>query len=781
MMRKWFSDRKILAALAVMGILTVCLTICSILINRIAEHASLKILQDDAAQLAQEVRMRVESDRGKMETVAEILAGYDTLGSPESWKYLTSLEQQGGIVPAGILTRTGGFHFFGKQYGDFERTPDFAAESAKAPYVSGVCSVPGEDTKFIYHAVPIIRDGITLGILYGIVDLETLPGSFGSTAFGNTAEQYIIDGETGDFIMDTWHDKPGSINDSHLSGRSPKRGFTVSIREDIQAGRAGYTVVMSEGAGEYFYTYYTPVGINHWTAMVTVPERMVFADTIRIRWIIFGLNGIEIVTFLIYFGWLLNRGRKEGERRRKKLAQTLYMLRVQRTLFNSYEDTSQIRSALCQVADAVTAEQTFLAEIQKDRIKGFYCYGKGGKGAEQTERAVREMTLQALLPHTLRRLSEGINILINETDRKSIPASDREMLERAGISSLMMVPVLDREMHLKGILGALDLQTRWEDCILLECVARNFLLALDSVASYHIIREMGSTDALTGLKNRNSYQMRLEEYDDLPALAVIYMDVNGLHNMNNILGHAAGDTMLTYIGDALRDVFGSQDTYRIGGDEFVVLVPDACEDAVCAKLDTLRESFESQDYHVSMGMAQRADGMSMKALISEAEHRMYDEKTAYYKRKGDESRVRNMNVKLEQILLEKKDADYFLSIISSYFMGVYIVDLGSDEVRTIYKPSYFASMLENAGHRFSAALRMYCDAFISAKDSGKFAGILDYDEVEKQLTGKRNLKYRYQKKDGTEVVLRICRSPEYSETSRETFWLFEEYAESKKL
>ena len=778
-MRKWFSDKKILAALAVMGILTVCLTVCSVLINQIAEHASLKILQGDAKQLAQEIKMRVESDREKMEAVAGILAGYETIGSPESLAHLSVLEKQGGIVPAGILTGEDVFLSLGKEYGDFEGMLDFAAEAAKAPYVSGVCGVPGENTKYIYHAVPIKRDGIILGVLYGIVDLETLPGSFASTAFGNTAEQYIVDGETGDFIMDTWHDDLGSINDSHLKGRSPKQGFTVSIREDIRVGRAGYTVVMSEGAGEYFYMYYEPVGINRWSAMVTVPERMVFADTIRIRWIIFGLNGVEIVTFLVYFGWLLNRGRREGERRKKKLAQTLYMLRVQRTLFNSYEDTSQIRSALCQVADAVTAERTFLAEIQKDRIKGFYCYGKGRGEVEQTEQAVREMTLQAFLPHTLERLSEGNNILINQTDRKNISASDREMLDRAGVGSLMMVPVLDREMRLKGILGALQMQTRWEDCILLECVARNFLMALDSVTSYHIIREMGSTDALTGLKNRNSYQMRLEEYDMLPSLAVIYMDANGLHSMNNILGHAAGDTMLTYIGDALRDEFGSQDTYRIGGDEFVVLVPDACEDTVHGKLDALRETFDSQDYHVSMGIAYRTEGMSMKELVTGAEHRMYDDKTAYYKRKGDESRVRSMNVKLERILLEKKDADYFLSIISSYFMGVYIVNLGSDEVRTIYKPPYFASMLEKSGNRFSVALQMYCSAFISAQDSEAFAEILDYDRMEQQLAQRRNLKYHYRKRDGTEVVLRICRSPEYSETLRETFWLFEEYTESK--
>ena len=52
---------------------------------------------------------------------------------------------------------------------------------------------------------------------------------------------------------------------------------------------------------------------------------------------------------------------------------------------------------------------------------------------------------------------------------------------------------------------------------------------------------------------------------------VVYIDVVGLHEINNHLGHKAGDGMLCAVAGAMQRMFPLADTYRIGGDEFVVL------------------------------------------------------------------------------------------------------------------------------------------------------------------------------------------------------------------
>lgn len=69
---------------------------------------------------------------------------------------------------------------------------------------------------------------------------------------------------------------------------------------------------------------------------------------------------------------------------------------------------------------------------------------------------------------------------------------------------------------------------------------------------------LSQTDLLTGLCNRNSYEQRLKEYASAGSMAVacIYVDVNGLHEMNNTMGHAAGDRMLKFVGSILQKSLG---------------------------------------------------------------------------------------------------------------------------------------------------------------------------------------------------------------------------------
>ncbi len=483
---------------------------------------------------------------------------------------------------------------------------------------------------------------------------------------------------------------------------------------------------------------------------------------------------ISVVFFLLLYAVAAGMGRipYRNSRKKRKLERTLYMLEVQQILYSTYENTNQIKEALRKVAVMLTGKRAFLVSTEAGELKDFYFCENNG---EEEER--EEIPLTVFLPHTFARLAAGEPVLIYRGSGR-VSVKDREILEAAGFASLMMVPVLDQERHLKGILGVLDMEARWKDCILLECVARNFLMALRSAASYHVIREMGSRDALTGLRNRNFFQLQLEAYEKETLLQVIYLDANGLHSMNNILGHAAGDAMLAFVGSRLKEVFGEENAYRIGGDEFIVMLSGGEWEAE-KKLKALQKQFEGKEYCVSVGMAVKSADMSVKDAIAEAEYRMYENKTAYYREKGDESRARSMNYKLEQILLEKKDADHFLEIISSYFMGVYIVNLDTDEVRVIYKPAYFAAMLDASEGRFSVALGTYRDTFLDASDWDKFREVLDFCRVEQALCTRENLKYHYRKQDGTEVALRIRRSPEYTEDKKETFWLFEEYMEHK--
>ena len=159
----------------------------------------------------------------------------------------------------------------------------------------------------------------------------------------------------------------------------------------------------------------------------------------------------------------------------------------------------------------------------------------------------------------------------------------------------------------------------------------------------HRVAILSETDMLTSLRNRNAYEQRLHDYASLKncEIASVYADVNGLHEINNTKGHAAGDQMLRYVGRTIQHEFGEMNSFRIGGDEFVVLLTDESEDRIRAKMEQIRKQVKKESYHVSIGCSVgNTSDKNISSLIVEAEKRMYEDKRLYYQNSGIDRRAR---------------------------------------------------------------------------------------------------------------------------------------------
>ena len=162
--------------------------------------------------------------------------------------------------------------------------------------------------------------------------------------------------------------------------------------------------------------------------------------------------------------------------------------------------------------------------------------------------------------------------------------------------------------------------------------------------SWHI-KYMSTTDLLTGVKNRNCYENHLQDYPEMCTsnLICVYADANGLHEMNNRLGHAAGDEMLRAVAKEMLQCFGEEHTYRIGGDEFVAFRVDGYPEDLPAEIDRARKSLQAKSYNASFGTAVREKvhgELDLDGLLSEAEAKMYDEKRAFYRQSQNDRRSR---------------------------------------------------------------------------------------------------------------------------------------------
>lgn len=152
------------------------------------------------------------------------------------------------------------------------------------------------------------------------------------------------------------------------------------------------------------------------------------------------------------------------------------------------------------------------------------------------------------------------------------------------------------------------------------------------------LREMSQHDGLTQLYNRSFFEAELERAEAArnPLLTIMMLDVDGLKQINDTLGHAEGDKLLLRVAEVLRAAFRPEDIVaRIGGDEFAVILPDVDENHARKVAERLRSrlaehnrSYPDRPLQWSMGMATRRQGTSVSRTLREADERMYEDKIA---------------------------------------------------------------------------------------------------------------------------------------------------------
>lgn len=150
-------------------------------------------------------------------------------------------------------------------------------------------------------------------------------------------------------------------------------------------------------------------------------------------------------------------------------------------------------------------------------------------------------------------------------------------------------------------------------------------------------------DTLTGLYNRNSLQEHLkalDHKDNLP-LSVIFADINGLKMTNDIFGHTAGDALIRKSSEILIHSCRKRDVIaRVGGDEFIILLPNTRYENAQTVVGRIRERFktariEAVKCSISLGVETKTDEkQSVEEIIASAENALYKDKSMNRKETG---------------------------------------------------------------------------------------------------------------------------------------------------
>jgi len=162
---------------------------------------------------------------------------------------------------------------------------------------------------------------------------------------------------------------------------------------------------------------------------------------------------------------------------------------------------------------------------------------------------------------------------------------------------------------------------------------RQYLILRENRHLYEEMEDLAIHDALTELLNRRAFDQALEREIVRAerfghALSLLVMDLDGFKQYNDTYGHLGGDMILKRIAKTLRSKIRSVDLVaRYGGDEFVVILPEA--DLESARMisrrlqESIKAGFLAEGISITIGCSTLSEGMGKEELINIADQELY--------------------------------------------------------------------------------------------------------------------------------------------------------------
>lgn len=277
------------------------------------------------------------------------------------------------------------------------------------------------------------------------------------------------------------------------------------------------------------------------------------------------------------------------------------------------------------------------------------------------------------------------------------------------------------------------------------------------------------TDGLTGVQNRNAYEKDCENFSDMLTdenLIVFSIDVNGLKQMNDTMGHYAGDELIVCAASCITSILGIYGKiYRIGGDEFMAIIHYdgnaqdlkqlINDDALCKKGECVGE------ISLSIGYAERRNlpSADLETLKKAADRMMYLDKETYYKLKGVDRRGQR---------------EAFNAVCCSY-TKILKVNLTTDSYGIIQVEAYEKEMQYGFSTKISEWLKKFgLSGLVHPADLANYLQKTNIDYLRSYFKqGKFSFSFFYRRRkpsgDYDFVMMEILRSFDYDDADQNVF------------
>ncbi len=724
-----------------------------------AEDEAYEMLHIQTKQIKDDLTLQIKSDRENLVTMANFAAKLYSDG--ESYNLMfDSFKPIGLFSNIGILNSD---NTFVTKVGsiDLDGKISFADEAAKGEYITGrVPDLTREGKEIIRSAVPIKVDDKTVGILYGVIHLDKIGDKYNKMAKELDAQLFVYDKENGKFIIDTINNTPGEITE--LENREYNDGYSYA---KLVTTDKGYSSFKSIRTGEDLYVHYSTIEDFGWGIILARYESQVFVKTHAISQILLVSFGIMIFIIVVYLFIVLKR-----ERNRSWV--TTQASNVRKLLLEVNQQQGNVFEALKTVVEFSHSRSAFFVDTDgEDYHYILPALREHILLEEERKYIIGELLRYVANYHNINMSTVGMMRIIPDNHLVKTNPELYNFLNKHDIKEVSFAFVTDKNNHV-SILGIINPKKSYVARVLLEEIAVCFSIAIYNKKHLSKTEIAATTDSLTGALNRVSYKKDILVLDEEKPekFTCIYIDVNELHIMNNKYGHAAGDEMLIYIANTLKDVFFGHRIYRMGGDEFLVFAEGEKQENIKKNIDIFIEQLRPKGYKVAIGMSYRNQSTDCEEMVREAEIRMYEAKAQYYQNKEQSSVSSDEDKSYVQTRTGIREIDTMISILKDNYNGIYRVSLDTDSAHRILMPSYLGYN-ENE-ENFSKLLLKYIDDTVHPDFHRAIMSFLNYDAIKRQISEGNIPKISYKKVNGETVILSVYKLDENKEDVKDTLWVF---------
>lgn len=395
------------------------------------------------------------------------------------------------------------------------------------------------------------------------------------------------------------------------------------------------------------------------------------------------------------------------------------MLDVQTLITNcvrmlyAVDDLDQtINAVLTQIGEFLVSDRAYVFEIKDELMNNTHEWTAPGI-SPQLEK-LQQLDL-SLISDWLPFFEKNDCIIIDDVEQlqKTNPAA-YATLHAQEITSLIAAPIfLDNK--LAGYIGIdnYDSEKIKNSSYLLLSMSIFLSYAIRHRNHVDMLHRLSYHDLLTNALNRNAFMDVLSQFrpGQYASAGIIYIDINGMKEINDFYGHHQGDKILITTVAKVFNLFKPDELFRIGGDEFVIITYDLTETDFYEKFNLLRNVFcekTNLPFSIATGSCWVKSPSDLNSLLQQADSAMYTDKKKFYYGKEKTSRYRHnlddiLNLANYSALQEALTAGQFciyfqpkISLDTEEFIGSEALIRYINQAGEIIAPNNFIPILEEA-------------------------------------------------------------------------------------